>query len=460
MSGWIARRSGSLTIAAVRPRGKNGESSGAPHDKEGKFITDNQVVSRLGWMKNFPIRISKMTSRIPLVFGLVLLLSVACSADSAEPKQPTVQSQPVETTPPAQPIGDLLVRIPEPVGIDFTADGRMYYIARQLGEIRWIDTKEPPVERPGPGKLFATLDIFEGSECGLLGLALDPEFELNHYVYVYAIEPDLAAPEGAGKPRIIRFTELNGVAGERVNLVDDLPFTNPKTCAHVGGTLRFGPDGFLYLSLGNNERKETSADLSSPLGKILRLNKADGSAAPGNPFENTPEADSRIYAYGFRNPFGYAFHPEVGAVYVADNGPGNCDELNVVEAGGFYGAPDSLPASDAETCLGLGGIDPIHLFSMSGKEPTEFPSNVAPAGLSFVSGSSYVELGTGLLVCEFLTQDLRYFRFAGPAQAEVADTYTLLNGCRFSVAVDSAGTFYYSSKDAIWRVTPEHLSQR
>ena len=142
-----------------------------------------------------------------------------------------------------------------------------------------------------------------------------------------------------GAPRVIRYTDIDGVGTEPTIIVGNLPNTNPETCAHVGGNLHFGPDGYLYISIGNNERTEeaVASDLSSPLGKILRLNKQDGSAAPGNPFENSPGADPRVYAYGLRNPWDFAFHPTTGQIYAPDNGPGNCDELNLITPGSDYG---------------------------------------------------------------------------------------------------------------------------
>lgn len=398
-----------------------------------------------------------------LLFGLALLLA-ACggrgdSAPDAGDASPAAPTAGIPPTPEEEPAGQPVILGPEPVAFDFTEDGRLFFNLRQLGEIRWIDLNTWDPEAPlGRGNLFATEEVWSGNECGLLGMAVDPEFETNGYIYVYSTQLESAA-DGVGQPLVIRYTDVDGVGTDRTIIVGDLPLTNPKICAHVGGNLHFGPDGYLYLSIGNNERKGTAADLSSPLGKILRFDKADGSAAPDNPFADQADADPRIFAYGLRNPFDFAFHPVTGKIYSGDNGPGNCDELNLIEAGMNYGVPGSLPAPETETCLGLGGVDPIYLFALPGTEPEELPSNVAPAGATFLLGGVYPGLGDGLLYCEFLTGFLRYFEFAGPDQDEVARDLVLIDDCHFNVGIDREGIIYYSQNDKIYRLPPELLPE-
>jgi len=301
--------------------------------------------------------------------------------------------------------------------------------------------------------LFATVDVFHGSECGLLGIAVDPEFEINGYVYVYATQP-IPGDETVGKPRVIRYTDVDGQGTDPIAIVDDLPTTNPDTCAHVGGNVHFGPDGFLYLSVGNNERNEEAVaqDLASPLGKILRMTR-DGSAAPGNPFENDPDADPRVYAYGLRNPFDFAFHPQTGMIYAPDNGPGNCDELNIIVPGGDYGVPGSLPADDVESCFGLGGIDPIYTFAVEDLTAEQFGSNLAPAGVAFLDGSMYPSLGEGLLVCFFNSGRLHHLTLGGPDFDTVEEDRDIAP-CRPNVKVHD-GLIYYASDDGIYELPPD-----
>jgi glucose/arabinose dehydrogenase len=299
------------------------------------------------------------------------------------------------------------------------------------------------------------MEPFLGNECGVLGIAVDPEFEANGFVYVYVTEIDPSTDQ-SGLPRVVRFTDVDGVATDRTVIVE-LPPTNPKVCAHVGGNIHFGPDGYLYLSVGNMERPGTASDLSSPLGKILRVDKVDGGPAPDNPFVDDPDADPRVFAYGLRNPWDFAFHPDTGRLYGPDNGPGNCDELNLLIAGTYYGWPEALPPMNTETCLGLGGADPIYLFSLPDTEPEVFPSNVAPAGVAFVREGVYAQLGTGLLVCEFATRFVRYLEFGGETGDELIRDEVIAKGCRFNVAVDGDGTIFFSFDNGIYRLRPEDI---
>jgi glucose/arabinose dehydrogenase len=319
-----------------------------------------------------------------------------------------------------------------------TADGRSYSYRTDAGQ----QVRLAELDTVATGDLFAAVDVFQGDECGLLGIAIDPDFAQTRHVYVYATQP-VRGRDNVGRPRIIRYRDVDGQGLEPTVIVDNLPETNPRTCAHVSGNLHFGPDGHLYVSVGNFEMPETAADLSSPLGKILRLNK-DGSAAPGNPFAGQSNADARVFAYGLRNPFDFAFHPETGALYAPDNGPGNCDELNIIEAGADYGVPRSLPLPDVESCLGLGGTDPIHLFAQPDMTAEEFGSNVAPAGVAFT--------GDGLLVCEFNTGFLRLLQLQEPGYTTVGGEVLVNQDCRFNVEVAPDGAIYYSNREGIFRL--------
>ena len=394
--------------------------------------------------------------RIMLLCAAILLL-IACGSDEGVANiegTETVQPQEEE----AGPIGQAVVRGSEPVAFEFAPDGRLFFNLRQLGEIRWFDMDQwdPDSAVLSEGDLFATEEVRSRNECGLLGIAIDPDFSTNHYVYVYLTQS--TSVEDVATLRVVRYTDVDGLGTDRTVLVELLD-TEPGVCVHVGGGLHFGPDGYLYLSVGNNEQKQRAGGLDNPLGKFLRFDKRDGSPAPDNPFINEPGADPRIYAHGIRNTFDFAFHGETGVLYAPDNGPGNCDELNVIESGAGYGVPGSLPRDDADTCLGLGGVDPIYLFSVTDAEPEDFPSNVAPAGMAFLPEGQYEGLGNGLLICEFNTGIMRYLEFGGSDNDEIVEDLVLMDDCRFNVSIDSEGIIYYSSGDTIYRLAPELLPQ-
>ena len=336
--------------------------------------------------------------------------------------------------------------------IAFAPDGRLFFTEQNSGNVRIITADGELLPEP-----FSHVESHVGLESGLLGIAIDPEFEENHYVYIYYTEPEGPGPEPhlpnpIANPVLMRFTEVDN-EGVDPEVLIEFPMTNPVVPVHVGGGLHFGPDGYLYLSIGETEKEELSQDLSSPFGKIMRMTR-DGEPAPDNPFVDQAGAGARVYAYGLRNTFGFTFDPESGTLYGADNGPSTCDELNIIEAGGNYGWPDSH-SSGEKMCENPGGIDPIYHYAQPGTEPGEIGSNVGPADIEFVSGDMYPSLGDGLLVCEFNTKFMRRLQLAGPDKDQVTDDSVVVEDCGVALASDGSGVIYYSITAEIRRLVPE-----
>lgn len=340
---------------------------------------------------------------------------------------------------------ELVTKASFPVAMAFTPDGRLFYNEFLTGDIK--------VFHDGNTSTFARTNIFSRGECGLLGLTIDPDFAQNGYVYVYLIEP-IAKSGDVGHPSIIRFTDTDGTGGNPTILVNDLPNTNPIVCGHVSGNLHFGPDGFLYFTIGEMEFKDPAQNLASPLGKFHRIDKEDGLAAPGNPFEGDPEADHRIYAYGIRNTFDFTFNPANGAIYAPENGLGNCDELNIIEMGQNYGHPGSSFVEEDPPCIERAGVKPIYLYSKPGMRPETFTSNVGPTGAYFVSGEVYPTLGDSLLSCEWNTGFMRRLVLIGPKQDQVIDDSVVVEDCMLDITADTEGTIYYSNTREILRLVP------
>jgi glucose/arabinose dehydrogenase len=213
-----------------------------------------------------------------------------------------------------------------PTAMQFAPDGRLF-VCEQGGRLRVIRNGQL-LSTP-----FVTLTVSSTGERGLLGVAFDPNFAVNQYVYVY-----YTATTPTVHNRVSRFT-ANGdvaVAGSEVVLMD---LENLSATNHNGGALAFGPDGKLYIAVGENAVSSNSQTLANRLGKMLRIN-SDGSIPTDNPFYNTATGVNRaIWALGLRNPFTFAFNSSGSAMFINDVGQGTWEEINEGRAGANYGWP-------------------------------------------------------------------------------------------------------------------------
>ncbi len=195
-----------------------------------------------------------------------------------------------------------------------------------------------------------------GTENGLLNLALDPQFPAAPFLYVY-----YTRAANSSRPMQLRLARFP-VAGGRLRreaelvLLETVPRPNQGN-VHFGGALGFGPDGLLYLGLGDRQAPEQVPRLDSLLGKILRLDVRQATRArpyripAANPWRGQAEARPEAYARGFRNPWRLAFDPRDGALWVADVGQGHREEVNRMQAGADYG----WPLWEGNLCHGGGG---------------------------------------------------------------------------------------------------------
>ncbi len=215
----------------------------------------------------------------------------------------------------------------DPTAMAFAPDGRLF-VAQQGGQLRVIEN----------GTLlatpFLTVTVSSSGERGLLGVAFDPDFEANGFVYIY-----YTATTPAIHNRVSRFTASGNVAapGSETILLDLNNLSGATN--HNGGALHFGPDEKLYIAVGENADGSSSQTLSNLLGKILRINK-DGSIPSDNPFFATASGVNRaIWALGLRNPFTFSFRPGTGRMLINDVGQNTFEEINEGVAGSNYGWP-------------------------------------------------------------------------------------------------------------------------
>lgn len=210
-----------------------------------------------------------------------------------------------------------------PWGIVFLPDESML-VTERPGRIRFIDSNGRLQSEP-----IATLtSVEEIGEGGLLGITLHPEFATNNYVYLYFT---YSASAGNTLNRVVRMTYQDKKLKNEQIIVDAVPGASN----HNGGRIKFGPDGYLYITTGDAQNPYQAQDVNALGGKILRVTD-EGKPAPDNPFNNL------VYSYGHRNPQGLAWDNQ-GQLWSTEHGRSGIlsglDELNLIEKGKNYGWP-------------------------------------------------------------------------------------------------------------------------
>jgi len=286
--------------------------------------------------------------------------------------------QPVPTPAPTpQPTGDapLAVAIAKnldiPWSLAFLPDGSIIFTERQ-GRIKLIDSREGLLPQP----LLIMNDVAHVGEGGLLGLALHPNFASNHLLYVYHTYQ-------SGNQlfnRIVRFRMNGRTFVDKQVILENIPGAS----IHDGGRLKFGPDGKLYVTIGDASVSDNAQDKGSLSGKILRLND-DGTIPSDNPFPNSP-----VYSYGHRNPEGITWDNK-GRLWATEHGSSATDELNLVEPGKNYGWP--VIRGDA-TAPGM--VSPV---IQSGQDTW------APTGIAYWNGSLFFTGLRGQTLYQAVIQD-------------------------------------------------------
>ncbi len=260
--------------------------------------------------------------------------------------------QPAPSTAPHGETTTLAQDLEVPWAMDFLPNGTMIFTER-VGRVNLLEEDGTVLE-------VADINVSQVTESGLQGVAVDPNFNENRYIYLYYTHDD-------GVNRISRFVLDGTLTGETV-LLDNIP----GGATHNGGRLKFGPDGKLYATTGEGGNPSLAQDTNSLGGKILRLNP-DGTVPSDNPFGNY------VYSYGNRDPQGITWNPSNGILYASEHGSTMNDEINIITSGGNYGWPD---VEGDENMSGY--VSPIRVY-------TDF--TLAPSGIAFYQDKLYV---TGL----------------------------------------------------------------
>ncbi len=292
-------------------------------------------------------------TKIIVGFGvLILLLGAFLMFRPLESQTPKIERETKSLPQQTQTVSVFAENLEIPWALAFLPDGRIL-VTERPGRVRIVDSN-------GNVEPIVSIDVRAVGEGGLHGIALDPDFSSNKYVYLYYTY------SGDGNNtlnRVVRYKFENEKLVEDKIIVDRIPGA-PN---HDGGRIKFGPDGFLYITTGDAQEPSLSQDRNSLAGKILRVTR-DGDPARGNPF------GTRIYSYGHRNPQGITWDNN-GRLWSTEHGSSGTDELNLIEPGKNYGWPE-IRGEQTRT----GVVSPV---IQSGSQTW------APAGAAFFNDSIF-----------------------------------------------------------------------
>ncbi len=249
------------------------------------------------------------------VLGVLGLIAVSCTVGNAQNPQRDWRVELVKD------------KLERPWSLNFAPDGRLLFTGRNSGNLSSLDLKSGQVSVLG--QLGPVLRA-EG-EGGMLGMELDPSFATTGRVYIcYSYFKNNVQDNDSKRNRVSSFTlNAQGLTAEKA-LIDDMP----GWWNHNGCRVILGPDGMLYVSMGDAASDPNRAqDLKSLAGKIHRV-APDGGIPTDNPFPN-----SSVWSFGNRNPQGLAFQPGTNVLWSTEHGPDTDDELNVIKKGQNYGWP-------------------------------------------------------------------------------------------------------------------------
>jgi glucose/arabinose dehydrogenase len=358
-----------------------------------------------------------------------------CSTLVAAALAPAVALAPVASAGTGIRVVPVRTGLEGPAAFTFGPDGTIWFAERGTGKIKVLDRSD------GSMRLFADVTAVDGSgERGALGLALHPEYPARPFVYLYVTRTD----HGTLVNELIRFRTEGGHPVARRVL---FKWAVSNAGNHNGGRIPFGPDGNLWIVVGENADPANAQEVANLRGKILRIRPA-GAIPASNPF------GTRVYAYGIRNSFGMAFDPFTGRLWESENGPTCNDEINRIVRGGNYawGPSFSCPADPNDAVAADTNRD--------GPEPRRFPEariadTVGVTGAAFCDGCGLGAAREGDLLFGDVTEgglwaldltDTRMGADGPPVRLRFAGTSV------FSMEVGPGGAIFFSGPDGIYRL--------
>lgn len=315
-----------------------------------------------------------------------------------------------------------------PVRMALAKDGRLFYAELQTGRIRIVHPFTGLVSQP-----FAQLDVSSGEERGLLGLALDPHFDENGYVYAHATFAD-SDDQDNNVARIVRLAAVGDIAVDTTILVNHLPAAD----IHNGGDLVFDQSGHLFVGRGDIKSAALAQTDDSTAGRILRYTKNGGIPAD-NPYPGNPE-----WARGLRNSFALTVHPASGDLFGADAGPASNDKLQYLKAGKNF----------------LWGMEEEPSGSDIGFSVRVWNEVITPTSLHFHSGTGgFSSYKNQLFLSSYNDEDIRVIHLTGNAYTDFIreERFAIFRQNGFAnkplhMVEGPDGSLYISTFNSIYRI--------
>jgi glucose/arabinose dehydrogenase len=324
-----------------------------------------------------------------------------------------------------------------PTRMAWAPDGRLF-VTEKSGAVRVISAKgelqaDPVIELP----------TNQEGEQGLLGIAIDPNYEENHYIWVYHTWSD---PEGEyDRPmhRVVRFEERNG-KGKNPEVAWMMEDAFPESTILNGGEIGFGPDGMLYVSPGSSNNILSTNDPESPQGKMHRMTPT----VPAEPAPDNPIPDSTIWAYGLRNSYAFTFHPVTGEMYSTENGPDCDDEINRILPGKHYGW--RIDGLCEDTAL------PPEYPEVYEPPIVAFTPTTSPTGIMFYTGDVFEKWENNMFWCAYNLGRMYYIKLEedGVGIVGAGTVETAPARCAVAITTGPDGYIYFSDLHGIFRVLP------
>ena len=357
-----------------------------------------------------------------------------------------------------------------PWDLAFTPDGTMLYTEKCRGlSARFANGTTVRLFGTAGSSLVAP-DLFCEGQSGVHGIAVDPDFATGtRYVYVF-IASTLTTNPRTNRVVRLQLSADTMSASNRTDIITDIAFKNVGngvggSGAHSGGRVRFGPDGYLYVTSGDNHNATLPQDLSRLGGKVLRVDR-NGAAVPGN---NTPAGgDPRIFTYGHRNVQGITFRPagqpNAGQPFTAEHGPNHSDEVTPLVAGGNAGwdPKNRVGLTCPDNYCGYAG----NTTTMPMTDTTRFPTAIRPSwvlnsgdrGMGpalFLDGAQWKAWNGRLLVSIMAGRRIAVLQLDA-AGMTTDDTTASLPATRSRSLVQGPDGSLYVATDSgeIWRVVP------